>query len=71
MDIQMPEMDGLEASRRIRKSLPAERQPKIIAMTAYTQPGDKEQGLRAGMDGYISKPVTMEVLKEALEKFAK
>lgn len=68
MDVQMPEMDGLQATRSIRSSLPAEKQPRIIAMTAYTLRGDRERCLDAGMDGYISKPVKMEELKEALEK---
>jgi CheY-like chemotaxis protein len=68
MDIQMPEMDGLEATRSIRSiPLPA-KQPKIIAMTAYTLQGDKERCLAAGMDGYISKPVKMEELKAALNR---
>jgi CheY-like chemotaxis protein len=68
MDIQMPEMDGLEAAKLIRRSLPGARQPRIIAMTAYTMKGDREQCLAAGMDEYISKPVKMEVLKKVLEK---
>jgi len=68
MDIQMPEMDGLQATRSIRSSLPAEKQPRIIAMTAYTLRGDRERCLAAGMDGYISKPVKMEELKAALER---
>ena len=71
MDIQMPEMDGLEATRSIRSSLPGAMQPKIIAMTAYTLQGDREQCLAAGMDEYISKPVKMEELREALEKLGK
>lgn len=68
MDIQMPEMDGLQATRSIRSSLPAEKQPMIIAMTAYSLRGDRERCLDAGMDGYISKPVKMEELKAALER---
>ncbi|MDD4447747.1 MAG: response regulator [Methanothrix sp.] len=71
MDIQMPEMDGLEATRFIRSSLPSAKQPRIIAMTAYTLQGDKERCLAAGMDGYISKPVKMEELKAALNRVGK
>ena len=71
MDIQMPEMDGMEATRFIRSRLPAAKQPRIIAMTAYSLQGDREQCLAAGMDEYISKPVKMEELREALEKLVK
>ncbi|MCU0637509.1 MAG: response regulator [Methanothrix sp.] len=71
MDIQMPEMDGLEATRIIRSRMPASGQPSIIAMTAYTLQGDREQCLAAGMDEYISKPVKMEELKEAIERVVK
>jgi PAS domain S-box-containing protein len=66
MDIQMPEMDGLEAAGRIRKRWPASEQPCIIALTAYALEGDRERCLESGMDGYISKPVRLEDLREAL-----
>jgi PAS domain S-box-containing protein len=66
MDIQMPEMDGLEAASQIRKRLPAAEQPRIIALTAYAMEGDRERCLEAGMDGYIAKPVKMEDLRAAL-----
>jgi CheY-like chemotaxis protein len=69
MDVQMPEMDGLEASRAIRQ-LPLERQPKIIAITAYALEGDREKCLEAGMDDYVSKPVQMAELAEVLKMCA-
>jgi CheY-like chemotaxis protein len=68
MDVQMPEMDGLEATRQIRKRLPAERQPRIIAMTANAMQGDREACLEAGMDDYISKPIRVEELVGVLEQ---
>jgi PAS domain S-box-containing protein len=66
MDIQMPEMDGLEASKRIR-SLPNGSQTYIIAMTAHAMKGDREMCYSAGMNDYISKPVRIEDLHAALE----
>ncbi|MBN1948663.1 MAG: response regulator [Candidatus Cloacimonetes bacterium] len=71
MDIQMPEMDGLEATDRIIRQYPATTRPKIIAMTANAMQGDKEKCLQAGMDDYISKPVTIEGIKKALELWGK
>ncbi|WP_207428143.1 response regulator [Pedobacter sp. SYSU D00535] len=68
MDVQMPEMDGLEASRMIRLCLNV--QPVIIAMTANTLQGDRDECLRSGMDDYISKPVKLEELVNLLEKWA-
>jgi PAS domain S-box-containing protein len=65
MDVQMPEMDGFEATRRIRES---GSNTCIIAITAHALNGDREACLSAGMDGYISKPIQMYELKEALEK---
>jgi CheY-like chemotaxis protein len=66
MDIQMPEMDGMEAARQIRKQRPAAEQPCIMALTAYAMEGDRERCLEAGMDGYISKPVKIDELRAAL-----
>jgi PAS domain S-box-containing protein len=68
MDVQMPEMDGLEATRHIRKKFPADRQPRIIAMTANALQGDREMCLEAGMDDYISKPIYMDELQSALQR---
>ncbi len=67
MDVQMPEMDGLEATRIIHQRWPDG--PKIIAITAYALEGDREKCLEAGMDGYIPKPVQKEDLAEVLEKY--
>jgi PAS domain S-box-containing protein len=66
MDVQMPEMDGLEATRRIRAALPDS--PRIVAMTANAMDGDREACLEAGMDDYVSKPIRIEELVAALEK---
>jgi len=66
MDVQMPEMDGLETTRQIRRDLAPERQPRIIALTAHTMAGDRETCLAAGMDGFLSKPVRLADLQRAL-----
>lgn len=68
MDVQMPEMDGLEATRVIRKLL-KHNSPMIIAMTANAMPEDKEKCLAAGMDDYLSKPFKPRELQQILEKY--
>ncbi|NET36904.1 MAG: CHASE2 domain-containing protein [Cyanothece sp. SIO1E1] len=68
MDMQMPEMDGIEATQQICKEWPSAQRPRIIAMTASAMREDQEKCLAAGMDDYISKPVRMLKLAEALEK---
>ena len=68
MDVQMPEMDGLEATRQIRARWPNAEQPRIIAMTANAMQGDREICLEAGMDDYVSKPIRVEELIQALAR---
>ncbi len=68
MDIQMPEMDGFEATRQIRARLPANRQPKIIALTANAMQGDRDLCVAAGMDDHISKPVKMHEIVAAIRR---
>jgi PAS domain S-box-containing protein len=68
MDVQMPEMDGLEASRAICARWLASDRPRIIAMTAEAMQGDRDKCLAAGMDDYIVKPVTLDGLTAALAK---
>ena len=68
MDTQMPEMDGLEATRRICKQWPPDQRPRIIALTADAMRGDRETCLAAGMDDYLSKPIDIAELQKALER---
>lgn len=70
MDIQMPEMDGFEATRRIRSQQEYSKiaQIPIIALTAFAMTGDKEQCLQAGMNHYLSKPVDIHALEEILQQ---
>ena len=68
MDVQMPEMDGLEATRLIRRQMAY--QPLIIAMTANATAEDRDECINAGMDYYISKPVNLEELVNLLKQVA-
>ena len=68
MDVQMPVMDGLEATRRIRTELPAERQPRIVAMTANALVEHRTESLEAGMDDHLAKPVRPEDLVAVLQR---
>ncbi|MDJ0554911.1 MAG: response regulator [Microcoleaceae cyanobacterium MO_207.B10] len=68
MDVQMPNMDGLEATKRICQQYPEERRPWIIAMTANAMEGDRDKCINAGMDDYITKPVRREELAKALSQ---
>ena len=68
MDVQMPGMDGMEATKMIRLCLA--KQPVVIAMTANVMHGDRLACMQAGMDDYISKPVELNALVNMLEKWA-
>ena len=68
MDMQMPEMDGLEATRQIRAIISPERQPIIVALTANAMSGDRERCLEAGMNDYISKPVKIDEIQAVIAR---
>jgi two-component system, sensor histidine kinase and response regulator len=67
MDVQMPEMDGLEATQAIRQQEPEGKHTPIIAMTAHAMKGDQERCLQAGMDDYLSKPLSPKEVMAAIE----
>jgi CheY-like chemotaxis protein len=69
MDVQMPRMDGLEATRQIRARWP-DRSIRIIGLTANAMAGDREACLEAGMDDYVSKPIRPDELARAIERTA-
>ncbi len=66
MDVQMPEMDGFDATSRIRAAENGGRRLPIIALTAHAIQGDRERCLAAGMDAYVSKPIRAELLFASL-----
>ncbi|RYZ38136.1 MAG: response regulator [Myxococcaceae bacterium] len=68
MDVQMPEMDGLETTRHLRTEVPASEQPWVIAMTANAMTADRRECLDAGMDDFLSKPIRVEELISALRR---
>ena len=68
MDIQLPDIDGLEAMKRIRAS-EADSDIPIIALTSYAMPGDREKALAAGCNGYITKPIDVETFMAEIEKY--
>jgi CheY-like chemotaxis protein len=71
MDVQMPEMDGMEATRLLRESeSKTGRHITVVGVTAHAMAGDRERCLEAGMDGYLSKPIRPKELDELLERLA-
>jgi CheY-like chemotaxis protein len=72
MDVRMPEMDGVEATRRIREGEAGEgsRRVPVVALTAHALTGDRERFLAAGMDDYVAKPIDLEELDEVLRRIA-
>jgi len=71
MDVQMPELDGLDATRQICARWTTSERPRIVAMTANAMQGDREECLAAGMDDYLMKPIRVESLVEALHRVSK
>lgn len=69
MDVQMPELDGLEATAEIRHLEPPDRRTPIVAMTAHAMTGDRDRCIEAGMDDYVSKPLQLKELLEVLDRW--
>ena len=70
LDLQMPEMDGLEAARQICRQVPPGARPRLVALTANALKGDREMCLAAGMDDYLSKPLRSDELRAAVLRLA-
>jgi signal transduction histidine kinase/sugar lactone lactonase YvrE/ActR/RegA family two-component response regulator len=70
MDCEMPELNGIEATREIRRRSQPAAQTAIIAMTAHADPSDRQRFLEAGMDGYVAKPIRREELRKLLARFS-
>jgi CheY-like chemotaxis protein len=70
MDVRMPEMDGMEATRQIRRLLPADAQPHIFALTAGIAPDERQECIAAGMELFLAKPVQREQLAEIFAQVA-
>jgi len=68
MDIQLPDFDGLETTRRIRKS-DADGNVPIIALTSYAMAGDRQKALKSGCNGYIEKPINPDTIMAEIEKY--
>lgn len=71
MDIRMPEMNGLEATRLIRQQLPADQQPRVYALTAGIGPDERQACYDVGMDGFVAKPVVLEQLASLFAKLSR
>src|SRR5262249_25980895 len=72
MDIQMPVMGGMEATKKIREAeTKSGKRTPIVAMTAHAMKGDKERCLEGGMDGYVSKPIRLDLLRSEIERVTK
>lgn len=71
MDCQMPGLDGLEATRRIRRLEGEQRRTRVVALTANAMKGDRERCLEAGMDDYLTKPLQLDQLREKVEVAAR
>ena len=69
MDVQMPVMDGLEATRRIQEQYNEDERPHIVALTANVMAGDRDACMAAGMDDFLSKPIRLEEVRAVVEKY--